>query len=125
MTTANREDHHMTGFPDSDTWGMKPRFKLRRIGQDGPLYLAIDPLDGGLPILDDGFVALELKDGVDRDAALALLDQLSDMVAHLTYTGSKPKGYRTPGRAERCRRISDLEASEVTHETTKVLFRGK
>jgi hypothetical protein len=95
----------MTSFDDSDTWGMndtwgmKPRFKLRQMGMDGPLFLAVDPLSEPLPILSDGFLGLEFKPGTSREDAMTLLDQLTDMVAFVTYTGGQPVWNPTPGRS--------------------------
>jgi hypothetical protein len=91
----------MADFDDTDTWGMKPRFKLRQIGPDGPLFLAIDPLSDALPTLSDGFVGLELKPGTSREEAQALIDQLTDMVAFVSYTGGPPAWNPVPGRAGR------------------------
>jgi hypothetical protein len=89
----------MASFDETDTWEQRPRFKLRQIS-DGPLFIAIDPLSEPLPILTDGFLGIELKDGTTRDDALALLDQLADMVAFVTYTGSEPTWNPAPGRKE-------------------------
>lgn len=91
----------MTDIPDDETWAMRPRFKLRRVGMDGPLFLAIDPLDDALPILTEGFVCLELREGVSREDAMALIDQLTDMVAFVTYTGDQPAWNPAPGRDDR------------------------
>ena len=59
-----------------------------------------------LPILSDDFLALELKPGVSREDALALLDQLSEMVTCVTYTGGtdQPAWNPAPGCAERAGR---------------------
>jgi hypothetical protein len=88
----------MTGFPDSDTWEQRPRFKVRQI-PDGPLFIAIDPLSEPLPILTEGFLGLELKPGTSRETALALIDVLTDLVSAVTYTGGKPEWSPAPGRA--------------------------
>jgi hypothetical protein len=84
---------------DRDTWEQRPRFKLRRIGADGPYFVPIEAVtDPLLPILTDGFIALELKEGATQDEAVALLDALTEKVAFVTYTGeSRPEWL--PGRS--------------------------
>jgi len=91
----------MTDLFDRETWAMRPRFKLRNIGINGQIYLAIDPLSDALPILTEGFIGLELKPGTNREDAMALLDQLTDMVGFVTYTGDVPEWAPAPGRGER------------------------
>jgi hypothetical protein len=91
----------MADFDTSDTWDMLSRFKLRQIGMDGPLFLAVDPLSDPLPILSDGFLGLELKPGTSREDAMALIDQLDDLVAFVSYTGGPPAWNPAPGRSGR------------------------
>jgi hypothetical protein len=87
----------MADFEDTDTWGMRPRFKLRQVSMDGPLFLAIDPLSDALPILSEGFIGLELKPGTSREEAQALIYQLNNMVAFVSYTGGPPAWNPAPG----------------------------
>lgn len=88
----------MRAFEDRDTWEQRPRFRLRRIGIDGPYFIPIEAItEPVLPILADGFIALELKEGVSQDEAQALLDALTEKVAFVTYTGEANPGMM-PGR---------------------------
>jgi hypothetical protein len=71
------------------------------MGPDGPLFLAIDPLSDPLPILSDGFIGLELKEGTSREDAMTLIDQLDHMVSYVTYTGGQPAWNPAAGRSGR------------------------
>lgn len=64
-----------------------------KMGMDGPMFVAIDPL----PILSEGFLGLELKEGTSREDAMALIDQLADMVSVVSYTGGQPTWNPAPG----------------------------
>lgn len=78
----------MTALEDRDTWEQRSRFKLRRIGVDGPFHLPIEAItDPPLPILTEGFISLELKEGTTQQEAQALLDAINEKVAYVTYTG--------------------------------------
>jgi hypothetical protein len=44
---------------------------------------------------------LEFKPGTSREDAVALLDQLTDMVSFVTYTGGQPVWNPAPGRKGR------------------------
>jgi hypothetical protein len=88
----------MSGFTDRDTWEQKPRFKLRKIGVDGPYHIPIEAFDDPLlPILNEGFLSLELTEGSSFDEAQALLDALAEKVAFVTYTGEVHTEW-VPGR---------------------------
>jgi hypothetical protein len=91
---------------DTDTWEQKARFKMRRIGVDGPFHLPLEPIDDPiLPLLCSGFLSLELKEGVTHEEAKALLDVLDAKVASVTYTGkANPEWQHTPGRREQAGR---------------------
>jgi len=96
----------MDDLNDTDTWEQRARFKVRRIGVDGPFHLPLEPIDDPiLPLLSDGFLSLELKEGITHEEAKSLLDILNEKVAFITYTGSPDPGWEhTPGRGERAGR---------------------
>jgi hypothetical protein len=89
-----------------NTWEQKARFKVRRIGVDGPFHLPLEPVDDLiLPLLCSGFLSLELKEGVTHEEAKALLDILDEKLKFVTYTGKANPGWEhTPGRAEQAGR---------------------
>ena len=91
---------------DTDTWEQKARFKVRRIGVDGPFFLPLEPVDDPvLPILSSGFLSLELAAETTDEEAKAFLDILNEKVKFVTYTGSPDPGWEhTPGRAEQAGR---------------------
>jgi hypothetical protein len=96
----------MDDFDDTDTWEQRARFKVRRIGSDGPYHLPLEPIDDPiLPLLSGGFLSLELKEGTTHEEAKALLAILDEKVKFVTYTGSPDPGWEhTPGRAEQAGR---------------------
>lgn len=96
----------MSDFDHIDTWEQKPLFKVRRIGVDGPLFIPIEAhSDPILPMMDQGFLSLELKEAVSMEEANALLAELREKVAFVTYTGEPaPEWNDQPGRGEQAGR---------------------
>ena len=96
--------------PETETWHEVPYFKPRGGEKIFPVrYLSIETLEGPtLPILADGFLALELREGTPASIARELAEMLNKHVAYLTYTGpNRPEWADQPGRkavAERRRK---------------------
>ena len=74
--------------PDEyDTWEMDPDFVVKE-GADGKLFLMVEvSLSHDLPVLRDGFLALELLGGTTLYEAHKLAGLLRAQVDFLTYTG--------------------------------------
>ena len=86
----------------TDTWAMDPYFK----GMGGPVttgrhLISIQVFNGpDVPILQDGFLQLELGEDVTGEEAVELVNLLNLHVERLTYTGpTKPEFIDQPGRA--------------------------
>ena len=71
----------------TDTWHMRPNFKPRGRVPDDKGWLMIEPIDGSLPVLGDGFLGIEFHDetpdNVRRVGAF-----LDEHVKFITYTGA-------------------------------------
>lgn len=92
---------------ETDTWQFEPCFKPSRhmdAHRLGRHYFIIEPLDGDseIPLLDDGFLALELREGTPSDVAEKLVALLNEHVGYLLYTGpTLPEWEDRPGRSQR------------------------
>ncbi len=93
----------------TDTWAMDPYFK----GWGGPVttgrhLISIRSFEGpDVPILQDGFLTLELREDVTAEEAEKLINLLNLHVDRLTHTGpTKPEFVDQPGRAAVAKRKS-------------------
>jgi hypothetical protein len=53
---------------------------------DGTPWLVLEPQHAHLPILQRGFLGLDLAPGTSIEAAHALADKLDEMITDVTYT---------------------------------------
>ncbi len=90
---------------DTDTWDMPVHFKVCQYDEGG-FWIMIEKVDDPtLPILSDGFLGIELREGVGAEEAKQLADLLDERVTLLTFTGKKRREWAdNPGRSERARR---------------------
>lgn len=90
---------------DTDTWDMPVHFKLYEYPSGG-FYIVVEQLDAPtLPILDNGFLCLEMDERSSIEDARALSKMLDEKVVRITYTGiERPEWSDNPGRGRRTRR---------------------
>jgi hypothetical protein len=95
----------MADTDDVDTWDMPVHFKVRQAG-DGSLWILIEQLrPPTLPILDAGFLGLELAKGTTTEQIEKLAQLLDERVTNLTYTGPNRGAWiDNPGRRARAKR---------------------
>lgn len=92
---------------ETDTWHFATYFKgTRHMGAHrlGRHFFVIERLnsDNEIPLLDDGFLGLELYEGTPPAVAEELLGLLNKHVEYLTYTGpTRPEWEDRPGRSQR------------------------
>ena len=90
---------------DTETWDMPVHFRVRRhVG--GSYWIMIEQLrEPTLPILDEGFLGIDLAEGTTAKQAKELAELLDERVTQLTYTGAKRAAWvDNPGRRSRVRR---------------------
>ncbi len=95
----------MSDHDNTDTWDMPVRFKP--IGDaSGGLWIKIEQLsDPTLPILEQGFLGFDLREGTTIDEAKEIATMLDRKVMLITYTGLKrPEWADNPGRSDRAKR---------------------
>jgi hypothetical protein len=64
------------------------RFVVKETGVGG-YFLMLEPLDGTLPVLGDGFLSLTLRKDMTLDEARELAGTLNDDVCFVNYTGTQ------------------------------------
>lgn len=90
---------------DTETWDMPVQFKVRR-HVSGSYWIMIEQLrEPTLPILDEGFLGIDLAEETTAKQAKELAELLDERVTHLTYTGPKRTAWvDNPGRGARAKR---------------------
>jgi hypothetical protein len=101
-----------TDIKDTETWDMPVHFKVRQHAS-GSYWIMIEQLrEPTLPILDEGFVGIDLADGTTAKQAKELADLLDERVTHLTYVGPNRTAWvDNAGRAARAKRRKSQSSS--------------
>lgn len=90
---------------DIETWDMPVGFKVRQHVSGAPWILVEQLGAPTLPILDEGFLGIDLAEGTTAAEARELAQLLAERVTHLTYTGPPRAAWiDNPGRGARARR---------------------
>ena len=90
---------------NTDTWDMPVRFKPTKYAS-GEAWIMMEQMDAPtLPILEKGFLGLDLREGATIEEAEEIARMLNRQVMLITYTGPKrPEWVDNPGRGERAKR---------------------